>query len=82
LKDFGVLKLIFFSILKNEAVFFDKIEERIAPDGRGKVLLDIIVDPLFILAQFVLFFLLFFLLLLPEQPLQHAAIIRYLQIIS
>lgn len=33
LKDLGVLELIFFCVFEDDAVFFDKIEEGIAPDG-------------------------------------------------
>lgn len=75
LKDLGVLKLIFLCVFEDDAVFFDKIEEGIAPDGRGEVLPHVIIDPLLVLAQLVLLLLLLCLLLLlllgTEQPLQH-----------
>ena len=74
MEDLGVLKLIFLSVFEDDAVFFDKIEERIAPDGRSEVLPRVIIDPFLVLAQLVLFLFLHLLLLLllrAEQPLQH-----------
>lgn len=70
LEDFSVLKLVFFCIVKYDAIFFDEVKKRITPNRRCQVLATVIVDPFLILSKFV-GFLWFFLYLWSKEPLEH-----------
>lgn len=71
LEDLGVFELIFLLIFKKEAVFFNKVEEGIAPDGGGEVLPHVVIHPVLIFAELIFLRLFLFFLLRSEQPLQH-----------